>query len=35
MRDVLGAPVGVAGTARDDLERGVEGTARLDMTVVG
>jgi hypothetical protein len=36
MREVLGAPTGVAGAgaAWDVLERGVEGTARVDMTVV-
>ena len=36
MREVLGAPAGVAGAgaAWDVLERGVEGTARVDMTVV-
>jgi hypothetical protein len=36
MREVLGAPAGVAGAGAvwDVLERGVEGTARVDMTVV-
>jgi hypothetical protein len=36
MREVLGAPAGVAGAgvAWGTLERGVEGTARVDMTVV-
>jgi len=36
MREVLGAPAGVAGAWApwDVLERGVEGTAREDMTVV-
>lgn len=36
MREVFGAPAGVAGAGPpwDVLERGVEGTARVDMTVV-
>lgn len=36
MREAFGAPAGVAGAGPpwDVLERGVEGTARVDMTVV-
>ena len=36
MREVFGTPAGVAGAVPpwDVLERGVEGTARVDMTVV-